>query len=78
MRILVYPHDLEMGGSQLNAIELAAAVRDLDHDVIVYGRPGPLTRRVHELGLEFVEAPDPWIRPNPRTVRHLRQLMADG
>lgn len=27
MRILVYPHQLVMGGSQINAIELAAAVR---------------------------------------------------
>lgn len=28
MNILVYPHELAMGGSQINAFELAAAVRD--------------------------------------------------
>ena len=49
MRILVYPHDLGIGGSQLNAIELAAAVQRLGHEVIVYGRPGPRTRHIGEL-----------------------------
>ena len=29
MKVLVYPHDLEMGGSQTNAIEIAAKIRDL-------------------------------------------------
>ena len=33
MKVLVYPHTMEIGGSQLNAIEIAAAVRDRGHDV---------------------------------------------
>ena len=44
MRIVVYPHRLEIGGSQINAIELAAAVRDLGHEVIVFGQPGGARR----------------------------------
>ncbi|UXN31297.1 hypothetical protein [Glutamicibacter sp. M10] len=40
MRILIYPHDLSMGGSQLNAIELAGALRERGHEVIVYGWKG--------------------------------------
>lgn len=74
MRILVYPHDLGIGGSQLNAIELAAAVQRLGHEVIVYGRPGPLNRRIEELGLEFVPSPEPHLRPTPSVVKALVQL----
>src|SRR5205807_398251 len=35
MRIIVYPHAMEIGGSQLNAIQLAGAVRDRGHEVVV-------------------------------------------
>ena len=57
MKILVYPHAMELGGSQLNAIELAAAVRDLGHQVAIIGEDGALARRVEELGLERVAIP---------------------
>lgn len=74
MRILVFPHDLAIGGSQLNAIELAAAVQRLGHEVLVFGRPGPLNQRIEELGLEFVPSPEPHRRPTPSVVRALVQL----
>jgi len=75
MRIVVYPHDLGMGGSQLNAIEIAAGVRDLGHDVVVVGRPGALNARIAELGLEFAELPQPGKRPSPGVARALRRLI---
>ncbi len=75
MRILVYPHDLGMGGSQLNAIELAGAVRDLGHDVVVYGRPGVLNAAIEQLGLDFVPSPVPGRRPSPSVARDLRHLV---
>lgn len=75
MKILVYPHDLNMGGSQLNAIELAAAVSRLGHECLVFGRPGSLCSRIDELGLEFVESPDPGRRPSRRAVAALRELV---
>lgn len=79
MKIFVYPHDLDMGGSQLNAIEIAAAVRDLGHDVSVYGRPGTLVSRIAELGLPFVESPRPGRRPSAGIVADLRsRIRADG
>lgn len=68
MRILVYPHDLDVGGSQLNAIELAAAVRGQGHEAVVFGRSGALNARVAELGLEFVDAPPPGRRPSSATA----------
>ncbi|WP_341728848.1 glycosyltransferase [Brooklawnia sp.] len=74
MRILVYPHDLNMGGSQTNAIELAAAVRDLGHECMIFGQRGVLNSRIDELGLEFIEAPRPSHRPTPWIVSALRRL----
>ncbi|QDH10914.1 glycosyltransferase [Nocardioides dongxiaopingii] len=77
MRVLVYPHDLSVGGSQLNAVELAAAVRERGHDVLVHGVPGPLVERVHELGLEFVPSAPVGRRPTPGVVASLAQVAAE-
>ncbi len=75
MKILVYPHDLKMGGSQLNAIEIAAAVQHRGHEVVVFGRPGPLVEHIKRLDLEFVECPTIRRRPSPAAIRGL-QLQA--
>ncbi|HJX80220.1 glycosyltransferase family 4 protein [Glutamicibacter sp.] len=77
MRILIYPHDLAMGGSQLNAIELAGALRDRGHEVIVYGWEGELVHKVRELGLEFIQSPRPRFRPTPAIVADLRRLVRE-
>ncbi|MCT9931978.1 glycosyltransferase family 4 protein [Planotetraspora sp. A-T 1434] len=77
MRILVYPHTMEVGGSQLNAIELAEAVRDLGHEVMLVSDPGPLVERVKAAGLEHVELDTARRRPDPATVRLLRRLVAE-
>lgn len=74
MRIMVIPHSLELGGSQLNAIELAAAVRDRGHEVVVFGRRGHLLGRIEELGLEFVESPRPRRRPTLSIVAAIVRL----
>ena len=75
MRILVYPHDLGLGGSQLNAIEIASAVQALGHSVVIFGRPGALIDRIDDLGLEFVESPRPGKRPSPGVVAALTDLI---
>ena len=77
MRILVYPHALELGGSQLNAIELAAAVRDLGHEVSVFGQTGPLVARIRELGLDFIAAPIPGRRPSPQMMGALNRVVRE-
>ena len=71
MRILVYPHELAMGGSQINALELAGAVRDLGHDVVVFATSGVLVDKVARLNLEFVEAPPLKYGVDPATIRKL-------
>ena len=77
LRILVYPHAMEVGGSQLNAVELAGAVRDLGHDVTVVSDDGPLVRLVHDLGLPHVSLPQQRRRPSPLVVRKLRRLVRE-
>ncbi|KQO01826.1 group 1 glycosyl transferase [Arthrobacter sp. Leaf234] len=71
MRILVYPHSMSLGGSQLNALELAAAVQDLGHEVVVFAQDGPLVCRCASLGLEVLPAPEPRRRPSPAVVNAL-------
>jgi glycosyltransferase involved in cell wall biosynthesis len=75
VKILVYPHDMAMGGSQLNAVEIGAAVQRLGHEVVVFGRPGALQSRIDELDLEFVISPPLHRRPTPAVVAALRKLI---
>lgn len=75
MRVLVYPHELSIGGSQINAIDLAAAIRDLGHEATVYGQPGPLASYVtEEKGLRLIEAHDLHYRPAPTRIAQLAQI----
>jgi glycosyltransferase involved in cell wall biosynthesis len=71
MRILVYPHELGMGGSQINALELASAVRNLGHEVFVFAATGILIEKVKELSLQFIEAPPRTHGVDPATIRKL-------
>lgn len=75
MRVLVYPHLMSIGGSQLNAIECAAAIRDRGHQVTVFGETGPLVEHVRALALPFVEAPPAPRRPAPAVMGALRRIV---
>ena len=77
MRILVYPHSMEIGGSQLNAIQLAGAVRDLGHEVIVLSEPGPLVERVRDMRLEHLEIPLNRGRPSLGVLGRLVRLVRE-
>lgn len=77
MRIIVYPHAMEIGGSQLNAIQLAGAVRDRGHEVIVVAEPGPLVRKVQDLGLEHVPIPEHRRRPSLGVANLLTRLVRE-
>ncbi|MCS3742976.1 glycosyltransferase family 4 protein [Rhizobium sp. BK661] len=74
MRILVYPHDLTLGGSQINAIDLAAGVAERGHEVIVYGVPGPLVDYIEERGLRFLPAHDLKYRPAPSRIAQIAAI----
>jgi glycosyltransferase involved in cell wall biosynthesis len=71
MNVLIYPHSMEMGGSQLNAVQVAGAMRDRGHEVTVASEPGPLVARVMAMGLEHIEIPPHRARPSPAVIRML-------
>jgi glycosyltransferase involved in cell wall biosynthesis len=75
MKILVYPHMLSIGGSQLNAVELAGAVARRGHDVTVFGRQGPLVDVVRAWGMRFEEAPESTRRPSLAVAGALVRLV---
>jgi len=76
MKILVFAHQLEIGGTQVSAIMLAAALRDLHgFDVLLFATPGPMVKLAEEKGLRFAPAPDPYIYPSPARMRALRDTV---
>jgi glycosyltransferase involved in cell wall biosynthesis len=76
MKILVFAHRLEIGGTQVNAIELAAALRDLHgHEILLFATPGPLAKLAEEKRLRFIAAPDARIHPSPARMRALREVV---
>lgn len=77
MRVIVYPHAMEIGGSQLNALQLAGAVRDRGHEVIIVAEPGPLVDVVARLDLEHVPIPARRRRPSPAVARLLTKLVRE-
>ncbi|MGO2005045.1 glycosyltransferase [Arthrobacter rhombi] len=74
MRILVCPHQLGMGGSQLNAIEMAVAVRRHGHEAVVYAPSGVLCEALEATGVPWIEAPVPSSR-NGAWTRRLGQTI---
>lgn len=75
MRLLVYPHDLNIGGSQINAIDLAAGAASAGHDVIVYAPEGPLAEYVQQKGLRFIPAQRFRYRPAPPRMVQLAKIV---
>ncbi len=75
MKILVYPNDIAiLGGSQINAIDLAAAVAYAGHEVIVFGIEGVLVDYIEQKGLRFVPARRLRYRPAPSRIAQLWSL----
>jgi hypothetical protein len=68
---------MEIGGSRLNAAQLAGAVRDCGHEVIVIFQPGPLVERVRCMGLEHVQIPLARRRPSLKILRMLVRLVRE-
>ena len=74
VRILVYAHDLALGGSQINAIDLAAGAARAGHEVVVYGIRGPLVSYIEQSGLRFIAARRLRYRPAPSRIAQLTAL----
>jgi len=65
---------MEIGGSQLNAIELAAEVARSGNEVVVFGPAGDLVPVVRAAGLDYVAAPCQGRWPTRRTIAALTDL----
>src|ERR1700736_5604893 len=78
VRVLVYPHTMEIGGCQLNAVETAGALRERGHEVSVISQPGPLVELVRQLGLTHIPLdPKSRRRPSPRAAAQLTRLVQE-
>ena len=87
MRILVVLNHLELGGSQLNALDFALASREHGHDVFIFGpvwdgQPGPVAEMVRSAGLPLTlfHHPDtvPGVIPAHRLLaKRLSRIVAD-
>ena len=75
MKLIVCPHELKIGGSQMNAIDLAAALRDRGHEVVLFSTPGPMSDYIERLGLRLVTARPKGRRPSMSVIRQLRELV---
>lgn len=75
MRILVCPHDLSIGGSQINAIDLAAAAKSAGHEAIIYGVPGPLVEYIGMRELQFLPAHPLKYRPAPTRMAQIASIV---
>ncbi|MCB1528453.1 MAG: glycosyltransferase family 4 protein [Hyphomicrobiaceae bacterium] len=59
MKILVFAHRLEVGGTQVNAIDLSAALRDIyAHEIVVFATPGPMVDVLRTKKLRYIPAPN--------------------
>lgn len=75
MKVVVYPHELAIGGAPINAIDLGWALSRRGHEVLVYGVPGPLVDRVERRGLRFIAARRLRYRPAPSRMAQLARLV---
>ncbi|MGZ8892837.1 MAG: glycosyltransferase [Halobacteriota archaeon] len=75
MKIIVFPNELTIGGSAINAIDLASAIGDIGHEAIVYALPGPLQDYIATKGLRFVPARSFRYRPAPNRIAELAALV---
>lgn len=76
MKILVFAHRLEFGGTQVNGIDLAAAMRDMHgHEVVLFATTGPLVELAQEKGLRYTPAPDARFHPSPARMGALRDVV---
>ena len=76
MKIFTFAHRLEVGGTQVNAIELAEALRDRhNYEIVFFATPGPMVEVLREKGLRFLPAPDARFHPSPARIRALRRAV---
>jgi glycosyltransferase involved in cell wall biosynthesis len=78
MKVLVAAHRMEIGGTQVLSVELAASIRDRHGVDIVYAAtPGPTASLASDHGLQLRPLPAATRHPTPARVRALSRLARD-
>lgn len=78
MKILVYAQHLEVGGTQVNAIELAAALRDLHgFEPVLFAGPGPMSAYAEEKGVRLILASEAKFHPSRIRMRLLADVVRE-
>ena len=76
MKILVFAHRFDVGGSQVNVVDLTAALRDrYGHDVAIFATPGAMVEIAKKRGLRFIPAPDVNTYPSLIMMKALRAVV---
>ncbi|SFC73804.1 glycosyltransferase [Tropicimonas isoalkanivorans] len=77
MKLLVFAHHLELGGTQINAIELSTRLRDMHgFDVVVHATEGPALSILKSKALRYIPAPDARLHPSPARIAALRSVVS--
>lgn len=78
MRVLVVAHRMELGGTQVNAIDLAAEIHGIAGvDLIMAAAPGPAAQMPRAAEFDMVALPDPTRHPSGEVVNALERVRAD-
>jgi glycosyltransferase involved in cell wall biosynthesis len=76
MKLLVFAHHLEIGGTQFNAIELASCLRDnYSVDVVFVAAPGPMAKLVNQKKLRYYPVPAARFHPSFDRMGALRRVV---
>ena len=78
MKVLVCPHELAMGGSQISAVELACALGKLGHEVVVHAPDGILSSFVADQGLPLIVSPAPSSVVSLRAIGAMSKVVRRG
>ncbi len=77
MKILMFLHHLVLGGTTVNAVELAAALqRWHGHEVVLFSTPGPLSSFAAAQGVRMIDAPVATHHPSRPRMQALRVAYA--
>ena len=74
MRVVTLAKNLQVGGTQVSAVDLAIALHSMGHEVVVAAPDGPLSGKLRTSHVKTERLPDPG-RPIGR-VRAIRTLLA--
>jgi L-malate glycosyltransferase len=76
VKILVLPCGMQIGGSEINAIDLAAEVQRCGHEAVVLGPPGPMAEIARRKQVRVLTATaSPRLRPSPSIAAEIRAVV---